>query len=165
LIAVVAGPPGIGKTTLVKTKPTWVDSYLVVDADKFGYRETADENSAWLVNWATLKEFVNGDNAIVFVMAKNWHEYDDLNPDLVFWLKPTWSWEVQRARLLQRIKEKKNTWPRTPEQWATSESGFEKGLAFGYSDSRIQGFDMYLDEDPDVTWDRLFNAIQDQYYF
>jgi thymidylate kinase len=63
-------------------------------------------------------------NLVFFSISSNKHEVAKLPWDIKLHLDIPW--EIAEPRIKQRLREKKNTWPATPEEWEVTRKCYEQ---------------------------------------
>jgi len=115
----VSGCPGIGKTTLVHLiNQKWPG--LAVDDNEYGYHPENDHGN-WIINITKLREKLSRQEDIIFFsISRNLNEVGALPWDEKYFLKLPWP--AAKLRIESRLKEGKNTYPSTPEEWEEAEN-------------------------------------------
>jgi cytidylate kinase len=122
----ITGCPGVGKTTIQRElakdlKGVWGP---FLDDGEFG-SHPADDRSKWQIDTERLEaEMMQEPNLVFFSISSNKHEVAKLPWDIKLHLDIPW--EIAEPRIKQRLREKKNTWPATPEEWEVTRKCYEQ---------------------------------------
>jgi thymidylate kinase len=122
----ITGCPGVGKTTIQREltedlKDLWGP---FLDDGKFG-SHPADDRSKWQIDTELLSaEMAREPNLVFFSISSNKDEVAKLPWDIKIHLDIPW--EEAEPRIKQRLKEKKNNWPATPDEWEITRKCYEE---------------------------------------